>query len=352
MRHSLAGGCWGRGIGRRDACCVSCRAVRTWYNTIKLREVVRIFRRLRMQPRVQQWIHSKTYFFLRGLVERYLRHDVGSLAAEATYYLILALVPFLIVALNMVLYFAAAQIDHVFALLAYLPAETHAFLWPVIVQIIASRSTTVLSVAMILALWSASKGVDTLVRAMDLVFETDKNRQSYWRVKLKSIVFTLLIVGSMLTALGVLVFGNAIVHAVAGLFGPSYHFLALWDIVKYLVPFVVMVAVVAVFYRYAPGPVREGGRRLPWRFAFTGSGVATLLWLAMTGAYSYYVTNMANMGATYGSLVGLMILFIWFNLTSLILIMGAELIVVGNEMKLVYDLPGERLVMFSDRYRD
>ncbi len=318
----------------------------------KQREVSRIFQRLRMHPRVQRWIHSKTYFFCRGLIDRYLRHDVGSLAAEATYYLILALVPFLIVALNMVLYFAATQIDHLFALLTYVPAETREFLWPVIMQIIESRSGAVLSVAMVLALWSASKGVDTLVRAMDKVFDTDKNRQAYWRVKLKSIVFTLLIVGSMLTALGLLVFGNAIVHAVAGFIGGDYHFLALWDVGKYLVPFVVMVVVIAVFYRYAPGPVREGGRRLPWRFALTGSGAATLLWLLMTGGYSYYVNNIANMGATYGSLVGLMILFIWFNLTSLILIMGAELIVVCNEMKLVYDLPGERLVSYPERHRE
>ena len=66
----------------------------------KQREVSRIFQRLRMHPRVQRWIHSKTYFFCRGLIDRYLRHDVGSLAAEAPYYPNLALVPVLVVGLK------------------------------------------------------------------------------------------------------------------------------------------------------------------------------------------------------------------------------------------------------------
>ncbi len=271
----------------------------------------------------------------KRLYERYIDDDVGGMAAESTYFLILALVPFLIFMFNVLLFFAASQIEEVIKLLDYVPVDTREFLQPIIMGIIGSRSKTVLSIGLVFALWSSSKGVTTLIRATDQAFGMEKNRQSYLVAKFKSVLFTLLIVGTMLVALGVLVFGDAIVKALAGYFYFNEMLLLAWDFGKYLVFFVAMVLVIAVFYRYAPAFEDEMGRT-PWSYTLTASLIVTALWLLMTAGYSFYVGNIANMGTTYGSLVGLMILFIWLNLTSMILIMGAEFIAAYSEMRLYF----------------
>lgn len=288
------------------------------------------------RPWVKRLRGSRVFFLGKRLYERYIDDDVGGLAAEATYFLILALVPFLIFLLNVILYFAASQLEMVLHLLDYLPADTQLSLEPIILDIINARSTTILSIGLIFALWSSSKGVTTLIRATDQAFGTNKNLQSYVRVKVKSVLFTLLIVGTMLGALGVSVFGNAVVHGLANVFELDPRFLAWWDAGKLSIPFVAMVLALSMFYRYAPGFKRDDEGRTPWAYTLTSSTLVTGLWLLMTAGYGYYVGNIAHMGSTYGPLVGLMILFIWLNLTATIFIMGAEFIAAYSEMRLYF----------------
>lgn len=77
----------------------------------------------------------------------------------------------------------------------------------------------------------------------------------------------------------------------------------------------------------------------------------TTLWLIMTAGYGYYVGNIANMGATYGSLVGLVILFIWLNFTSVILVMGAEFIAFRRHETLFCNAAPARLSNGYHAYR-
>lgn len=295
----------------------------------------------RQHPRVQRILRSRPFYLGKRLYERYLEDDVGGLAAEATYYLILAMVPFLVFVVNVLLFFAAAQLDTVIAYLQYLPGEAPTTLTPIVEQIVAGRSRAVLSVGLLFALWSSSKGMDTLIRATDQAFGTQKNSQSWFVVKLKSVLFTLMIVGTMLASLGLTVFGNALVKFVSRIFFIDKGLLLLWQVATYFIPFVAMVIAIAVFYRYAPRFVAHEGRT-PWRYTLTSAGIVTTLWLIMTAGYGYYVGNIANMGATYGSLVGLMILFIWLNFTSVILVMGAEFIAAFDDMKLYFATPRRR----------
>ncbi|MDU4576776.1 MAG: YhjD/YihY/BrkB family envelope integrity protein, partial [Negativicoccus succinicivorans] len=171
---------------------------------------------------------SRALYIGKRLYQRYMDDDVGMLAAAATYYLILALVPFMIFLFNIILFVAASQIDTVLRYMQYLPGDVPATLAPVVTDIIEQRSTTVLSIGLLLALWSSSKGIDTLIRATDIAFQTGKNVQSYIRVKTKSILFTLLIVGTMLASLGITVFGNLIVKTFMGVLGLTKEFLFFW----------------------------------------------------------------------------------------------------------------------------
>ncbi|HSL97261.1 MAG TPA: YihY/virulence factor BrkB family protein, partial [Candidatus Deferrimicrobiaceae bacterium] len=83
--------------------------------------------------------------------------------------------------------------------------------------------------------------------------------------------------------------------------------------------FAVVTVGVAGLYRFAPNVV------VPWRWLFIGSTAFSVAFLAATGVVGFYAVNLADFGATYGSLGGLIVLMLWFYITALVLLLGAEL---------------------------
>ncbi len=266
-------------------------------------------------------IQKTVKFFALGLAKRFMADDVSALAAETTYYLILGLVPFMIFLVNAVLFFMAPQISVVMQLLSYLPSDFAVALEGYVYRIIAGRSSIWLVLGLVAALWSGAQGIDVVIRSTDKAMSNDRNRQSWITVKAKSLLFTLLIVFAMVLSLGITVFGNAVVYALDYYFTLPAMFLHTWNLLKYAVPFFILVLSLSVFYRYATHRYRT-----KWSRAFTASVLVTLVWLLLTGGYSYYILNLSSMGLTYGSLIGLLVLFIWFHLAAMVIIMGGEFI--------------------------
>ena len=79
-----------------------------------------------------------------------------------------------------------------------------------------------------------------------------------------------------------------------------------------------LVAAVAILYRYAPSIV------VPWRWILVGATVFAVGWLVATAGLGFYAANVANYGATYGSLGAVIVLMLWFYLTALVLLLGSE----------------------------
>lgn len=269
---------------------------------------------------------SSGLFFIKRLIQRFNDDNVTALAAEATYYFILGLIPFMIFLVNSMLFFAAPQIHVIMSLLSYLPDDVAVAMEANILRIIQARSSIWLFIGLAGALWTSSQGVDTLIRSTDLAVYGDRNRQSYIRVNAKSIIFTLFISFAMILSLGLIVFGNAVVYAIAYYFHVPEILLKLWTVVKFVIPFVIIAFSLAVFYEYAPA-----GRRSDWRRVITSAFLVTSIWIALTAAYGYYILHVSSMGLTYGSLIGLVVLFIWFHLAAMVIIAGGELIVTWDE---------------------
>ena len=200
---------------------------------------------------------SSGLFFIKRLIQRFNDDNVTALAAEATYYFILGLIPFMIFLVNSMLFFAAPQIHVIMSLLSYLPDDVAVAMEANILRIIQARSSIWLFIGLAGALWTSSQGVDTLIRSTDLAVYGDRNRQSYIRVNAKSIIFTLFISFAMILSLGLIVFGNAVVYAIAYYFHVPEILLKLWTVVKFGIPFVIIAFSLAVFYEIGRASCRE-----------------------------------------------------------------------------------------------
>ena len=133
----------------------------------------------------------------------------------------------------------------------------------------------------------------------------------------------------IILSLGLPVFGNTVVHYLDENFGLPIAFIALWDILRFIVPFAVLVIWLTCFYIFAPHTYTP-----TFRQAALTAVVVTFFWLAMTAVYSWCMLLIPNMGIAYGSLFGLFALFLWFKFIATAIIYGIEFLMTLSEMEL------------------
>lgn len=169
-------------------------------------------------------------------------------------------------------------------------------------------------VALLLALWSARSAMSAVMTATNIAYGEREKRNWFIQVLL-SIGFTIAaILGFLLT----LVLGVAIPVALKVL-GTGQVVQIAVGILRYALLWVVGALGLAVIYRYAPA--REHAR---WRWVSWGSGIAATLWLTASALFAFYVQTFGAYGKTYGALGGVIALLMWFYISSIIVVLGAE----------------------------
>lgn len=244
---------------------------------------------------------------------------VGLIAAGVAFYGLLAIFPGIVagMAIAGLVMDPNAVVTQLDSLSRFLPQEA--------AQIVIDQATAVagsesggLGLAAIfgilVALYSASKGVTSLMDGLNVAFEVEE-RRGLVKYYLTAFVLTLgLIVGFLL------------IVAILALLPVILAFLRFGDLTQTIVSLVrwpVVLAVLAtglaVLYRYAPsrGPV-------PWHWITPGAAAACVLWLIGSVIFAIYVQNFGAYNETFGALGGVIVLLTWLWLSAFIVLMGAE----------------------------
>ena len=168
--------------------------------------------------------------------------------------------------------------------------------------------------------WSASSGTLGLIRAVNAAYNQEENR-SFVRLRGLALAFTLGAVVFVLLAVGLV----AVAPAVLGWVGLGGQAQTLISVLRWPVLALAMLAGLALVYRYAPARPPIGLWWVNW-----GSLLATALWLAGSGLFSWYVSSFGRFNETYGSLGAVIVLLVWFFLTGFVVLLGAE---INNELE-------------------
>ena len=169
-------------------------------------------------------------------------------------------------------------------------------------------------ISILLSLWSANGGVKAVFDALNIAYEEEEKRSFIW-LNLQSLAFT---AGALLFVVLALT-GIVVVPAVLQLFGLDEK---AWYIALLRFPalLLLVIASLAVLYRYGPS------RRKPkWRWVTWGSVVAGVLWLIVSGLFSWYVANFGSYNETYGSLGAAIGFMTWIWISTTVVLLGAEL---------------------------
>lgn len=165
-----------------------------------------------------------------------------------------------------------------------------------------------------LALYSASKGVGSLMEGLNVAYDEDETRGFVTKL-----IWTL---GLTLMLIGVLLLGLAATVAVPAIVA----FLALPDWFETFLTYgswvllaALTVVALAVLYRY--GPARDNAE---WKWLTPGSVIACILWIVASVGFSIYVSNFGSYNESFGSMAGAIILLMWLWISAFIVLLGAE----------------------------
>ncbi|MCR9040250.1 YihY family inner membrane protein [Bacillus sp. L381] len=256
--------------------------------------------------------------FMKELFARFSLHEGQSKSAELAYFFLLSLFPLIIFILTLTAYLPISAEDVLGAVDQYAPDSAMSMVKSITEQTLNKRSGGLLSFGIIAVIWSASNGMNAIVRAFNHAYEVEENR-SFIIIRLTSIFLTIAMVVTILIALLLPVFGREIGLLAADFIGAPGLFLKVWSVVRWGISPLILLIVFTALYIFAPN------KRLSLRFVLPGAVFAAAGWIIVSMLFSFYVGTFANYSATYGSIGGIIVLMIWFYLTGTLLILGGEM---------------------------
>jgi membrane protein len=263
----------------------------------------------------------------RALLRRSLDDDIAGSSAELAYRFLFALFPFMIF-LSALGGFVASWLgipDPATRVLdaagSDLPPELVATIRPELEAVLGSTSPGLLSFGALAALWAATGGTNALIKAMNRAYGVEDTRGFVQRYLL-ALGLTVLAVGGIVASFVVIAGGAVLTAEVVAPLGIGSVLWTAIEILRYPAVLALLIVAVAALYRLAPVV------RAPWRLALGGATVFAVGWVLATAAFSVYLSRFGSYASTYGSFAGVIVLMLWFYLSALVLLVGAEVVAV------------------------
>jgi membrane protein len=267
-------------------------------------------------------------------VKSFFEHRMAVYAEQLSYRGLFGLFPFIILVFALL---AVLRVDAVFDRL--IEALTHAppqkvpeplepvaeegrahavFLRPLIEQAREQAGGGLLSFGMALSLWSVSAVMFALTEALNAAYGVEETRSRRKRFAF-ALAFGPLLALAFIAACGLMLIGSRAAGWLTGLAGFGEAWVALWGWLRFPVALFLLATVLSVVYRFVPDADR------PFRFATPGAVFAAIAWPIASLGFSFYLSNFASRGLTYGSLGTAVGLLVYLYLSAVVVLLGAEI---------------------------
>jgi membrane protein len=242
------------------------------------------------------------------------------LAAQLAYYFFLALFPALLVVVSLISYIPVHGLLEAItqALSGVAPYEAFVLIRDQILKVAGDKHGGLLTIGMIGAIWSTSSGLTAVIDTLNQAYDIQEGRP-WWKVKLIALELTIALAVFIVVSFALVLVGPTLAEKVAAWFylGPVFEWT--WKILQWPIVFALVSLAIAIIYYYAPDAEQS------WVWITPGSVLASALWILISLGFKFYVANFGSYNATYGTIGGIIVLLTWFYVSSLAILVGAEL---------------------------
>ncbi|AZD03963.1 YihY/virulence factor BrkB family protein [Pseudomonas chlororaphis] len=269
-------------------------------------------------------------------VTEFIDDEMSTYASALAYQMLFSLFPFILFLIALI---GFLHLPDFFSWLRLqselvLPPQALEQVNPVIDQLQQSKGG-LLSVGIVIALYTASAGVRLMMSAMNAAYDVVEKRPLWKRFPL-SIFYTIGIAGMLLVAAALMVLGPQVMGWIAAQVGLEDFIVTVWTILRWPVIVILMMVAVALIYYVMPDVKQE------FRFITPGSVLAVVVWIIASLGFAFYVKTFANYNAMYGSIGAIIVLLLYFYISSAVLLLGAEMNAAIEHMSSDGKNPGER----------
>ena len=275
--------------------------------------------------RGMRWVWELGGLGVRELARRVWRglmhEDALGRTAELSYYFLLALFPFLICVSAVAGLLFAHEAGLYERVLAYLrgvmPATAFAIVQTTMRDVTEGAGGTKVSLALAAALWTASLGMDAVIKGLNLAYDIREFRP-WWKRRLVAVALTGVLLTLLFVALTLLVgaeqFGRVLERWI-----PAQWFAAVWIVARWTIVVFSTLLGLSLIYLFAPSLKEQR-----WHAVIPGAIVALACWVLASLGFRLYLSWFDSYSKTYGSLGAVVVLLLWLYLSGAAILVGGE----------------------------
>ena len=273
--------------------------------------------------RVSYWLWNAPRSFwseaLPHSLRKFYQDDSLTYGAALAFFFLLSMFPLLIFLASALAYIPIPDLfTHIVQLMSLVvPSNAMGRIRTILADVL-QTNLGLLSFGIAGAIWIASTGFDALIGVLDKVFEVRQSRP-YWKRRVLAVGLTLLIGVMVIAALLAGVTGPFLGSLLPRIFGVHSMFVILWPYIRWTLILLFLVLSLQIIYLVAPS------RRESFLSQTPGALLAVTVWIGISILLNLYLAHFANYNRIYGTLGAVIALLIWFYVTALAILLGAEL---------------------------
>ncbi|MGN0418623.1 MULTISPECIES: YihY/virulence factor BrkB family protein [Anaerostipes] len=260
----------------------------------------------------------KLISMIGSIIEKAQKDHITAFSAQAAFFTVLSFFPFIIVLLSLMRFFPITPQDMIQLAKTYLPVQYSGALIPIIRSLNGKLTTTYMSFTILTLLWSASKGILSMMTGLNTIHEIEEKR-NYFVLRFISSIYIGLVAIAVVIGMVFLLFGNSLLIQLYK-FQPileNQH--VIFALIRFFLAFFTFLIVFIVMFKFLPSDTFR------IKHIFPGAFLTSLGWIILSFFFSIYFDNFTMFNIMYGGLTSILMTLMWLYLCMMILFIGAEI---------------------------
>ncbi len=251
--------------------------------------------------------------------------EIQTYAGSTSFFLLLAAIPLTMFLLALMQYTPLARINLKEHISLSVPSTIKPLVDEILKDIESNGSATLLSVSVATAVYTATRGVFSLMKGMNVMFGVKDSRKPLLKWIIAGIYTLLTVLLLILTAI-LLVLADSLRRLITDIFPRITALVEFIINIRMVTMITIMIFFFVLIYLVLPNRHSRMLEQLP------GAIFSALGWVISSWAFSFYLEHFANYSQIYGSLTTIIVAMIWMYMLISILFVGAMVNVLWHNL--------------------